>query len=497
MFNSAIDIQRKIFLTIIVHWAFFYSSPGSTILTDTVNNQQKKLDFYIGYALENNPRIKALSENVKIKFQDAKLATSLPDPMIMAKAGSGNSFKPIGIGISQMIMWPGKLSTMKKSGELKAQAEIQNLAAEAVSLEADIRSSYARLYAIGQTIKSQKENIELLKIFENAARVQYIASGAPRTSTSASGLLSTANSPSSRSASSGMQSMNSSSPSGQMSSSPMSSSSSNQSTLLKIQVEQAMLEDQILAAESNAESERKKFRSLLGGTDSIDIPFPDHLEPVKLTLSDKEILDIVRHRNPRINSMRKEIDAAKEMSNSARQGLFPDISLGLEYMRPSGSSSMNTSGSSRGNIDASISMTIPLWVGKKRLEIARATSMESQMSFELLDMKNMLVAETEVLLNELRDSERRIRLFQDVLVPQSKQIVDILQVNYRTGQNSYLDIIDAQRTLLDLELSLTNEKVRHEIAVAGLIRNIGTEQPWLYSNQNSPVNSENIPEDKK
>jgi outer membrane protein TolC len=483
---------KRIILMLVVSASLNNAEIPATKIESVDDNQQKDLEYYINYSLEHNPRIKSSRDNVEIKKREAELAASLPDPMVMASTSSSRSFGFAAIGASQMIMWPGKLAAMKKAGDQLTEAKQHTLAATMASVEADVRTSYATLYALGQTIRRLKENLELLRQFEQIAMTQYITSGTVRTySQSGNGMTASGNSLiSNRASPPGMgqmgqslstQSGNSSMPSGQMSStSSMPSGATNQSVLLKIQIEQAMLEDQIRNAEVQADSERKRFKAILGGDDHVTIPFPSKFVSLSIPDSDKQIIEAVKEKNPQIIAMEQEVASASAMVSAARKGFFPDISIGVEYMPSSSStsSSMSTTSMSKngGNWDASVSLTVPLWIGKKKKEIERVKKMESSMSNELEDMKNMVIAETEMLLNSIHDAQRRIELYQDVLIPQLKQVVEIHLTCYSTGQSSFLDIIDGQRTLLDLQTKLANEQAGREIAAAGIVRMLGSRQ---------------------
>lgn len=445
------------------------------------------VDYYISHALEHNPRILASIDNVAVKKREAELASSLSDPMVMAKVNSEINFGIAAIGVSQMIMWPGKLLAMRKAGNHIAEAKEQELAAVMAAVEAEVRISYATLYSIGRAIERRKENLELLKISEQVARAQYVSSNISRAASTTEPMSS-----SERSASNAMGQMSSNYQANQMNG-PSMISSINQSALLKIQVEQTILEDQINNAQIRADSERKRFRALLGANEYMSIPLPEQITSLQLPATKEEVLKAVQGKSPKILAMKKQLASAASMVTAARAGFFPDISVGIEYMPDSygsmATSSMPISPSGGGNWEAGISISVPLWVGKKEKEIERAKKMESGMRYELEDMRNMVMAETEVLLNEIYDAERRIGLYRDVLVPQSKQVVDVVQASYRAGQNSYLDIIEGQRTLLNLQITLAEEQARREIAMAGIIRILGSRQ-WSDSSQSKFYGSE-------
>jgi outer membrane protein TolC len=51
-----------------------------------------------------------------------------------------------------------------------------------------------------------------------------------------------------------------------------------------------------------------------------------------------------------------------------------------------------------------------------------------------------------------RDGARRVALFQDSLIPKGEEALRSLQTAYQSGKGGFLDLIDAQRALLEFQL---------------------------------------------
>jgi outer membrane protein TolC len=62
-------------------------------------------------------------------------------------------------------------------------------------------------------------------------------------------------------------------------------------------------------------------------------------------------------------------------------------------------------------------------------------------------------------LYKYRDSGRKIALYQDSLIPKSKQALEVTEKAFSAGKAGYPDLIDAQKTLLEFQLSLERAKV--------------------------------------
>ena len=66
---------------------------------------------------------------------------------------------------------------------------------------------------------------------------------------------------------------------------------------------------------------------------------------------------------------------------------------------------------------------------------------------------NELIAEVKTALYNFRDSGRKVELYRDSLIPKAKQSLNVTQRAFETGKKDFLNLIDAQRTLLELELA--------------------------------------------
>jgi outer membrane protein TolC len=94
--------------------------------------------------------------------------------------------------------------------------------------------------------------------------------------------------------------------------------------------------------------------------------------------------------------------------------------------------------------------------------------MEWSKKAELDDVEISLSARAASMREELYDAERKIGLFDKVLIPKARQSIAVVQEAYANGSATILDFLDAQRTLLDLEISLAQQRARRE-TIAGKI----------------------------
>ena len=87
-----------------------------------------------------------------------------------------------------------------------------------------------------------------------------------------------------------------------------------------------------------------------------------------------------------------------------------------------------------------------------------------------------LVARADAILYEWRDADRRAALYDSALLPKAVQSLEATMTAYQTGRGRFLDVIDAQRTLLDFELELARARADRGRSAASLEAITGTDQ---------------------
>jgi outer membrane protein TolC len=68
-------------------------------------------------------------------------------------------------------------------------------------------------------------------------------------------------------------------------------------------------------------------------------------------------------------------------------------------------------------------------------------------------VRDNLLAELQDHLFRYRDARRRIDLFRDTLIPKSEQAVETALEAFQAGSTSSLDLLNAEKTFIELELA--------------------------------------------
>jgi outer membrane protein TolC len=67
-----------------------------------------------------------------------------------------------------------------------------------------------------------------------------------------------------------------------------------------------------------------------------------------------------------------------------------------------------------------------------------------------------------------RESSRNLGLLTERLLPKARQSLDVAQSGYVSGRVDFLNLLDAERTLLEFQLSEVEARVQRELALAEL-----------------------------
>ncbi|HMB71496.1 MAG TPA: TolC family protein, partial [bacterium] len=117
----------------------------------------------------------------------------------------------------------------------------------------------------------------------------------------------------------------------------------------------------------------------------------------------------------------------------------------------------------------------PIFRGKYSGAIREAEERLAAARWRQSGEEDDLTAQAEAILFEWRDADRRAELYGGALLPKARESLAATSAAYRTGDGGFLDLIDAQRTLLDLELENERAAIDRGRSAARLATLIGTD----------------------
>jgi len=133
----------------------------------------------------------------------------------------------------------------------------------------------------------------------------------------------------------------------------------------------------------------------------------------------------------------------------------------------------NQSSSGKDPLLVMFALEIPLWQKSYKAAAAEATQRKAAVNQTLNNRRNALESDLQMILFQVNDAKRKVALFDNSLIPKAKESLEVTEESYQAGSSTFLDLIDAQRMLLEFELSLERARVDREISLSRLEEIIG------------------------
>jgi cobalt-zinc-cadmium efflux system outer membrane protein len=167
------------------------------------------------------------------------------------------------------------------------------------------------------------------------------------------------------------------------------------------------------------------------------------------------LLAAVDTQNPELLMLRRKVSSSRARVELARLETRPDLTFGLTYIQV-GRPVVNptTPNAGRDPWGVSLAVNLPIWNQKNSRTRQEASATQRSAENELTERRNQLRADTLVALSAATDANRRVRLYEDDLLPLARQAVDNTLASYQGDRATLLELIDSERSQLDLELQL-------------------------------------------
>jgi cobalt-zinc-cadmium efflux system outer membrane protein len=185
---------------------------------------------------------------------------------------------------------------------------------------------------------------------------------------------------------------------------------------------------------------------------------PAEAEFTETKLSDEELFTAALKQNPRLKELAAEIRVADAGIRVAQKERTPDFSAGGEVDVKASPFIWNPQ----------VSMTLPIWRDKLAAELAAAQAgkraAEARLSAEQISLAVNFAEQTYL----IREANRELTLLRERLLPRARQSLEVSRAAYQSGRVDFLNVIDAERALLDFQLDEIAAQSQREIARAQL-----------------------------
>ncbi|MFN7141931.1 MAG: TolC family protein, partial [Limisphaerales bacterium] len=189
-----------------------------------------------------------------------------------------------------------------------------------------------------------------------------------------------------------------------------------------------------------------------------DPPTPVQFTFSSATIAPEDLLAAALRQNPRLRRMEAEIRQAEAAVHLAHRGRVPDFSAGV----------MADVKANPWMWTPQVGITLPIWKDKIRAGIAAAQSLKRAAEERFSGEEIQLSVELADRLFVFRETSRNLDLLETRLFAKARQALDLSRAGYVSGQATFLDVMDSQRTLLEFQMSAIDARNLRETAIAEL-----------------------------
>ena len=383
--------------------------------------ETQNLRSLVDYALANNPEVNVARERHIGALARVPQAMALPEPKLTYRYFVNEVETRVGpqehgIGLSQTLPWFGKRGLQGDAATEAARAAQERIASIQNTVIAEVANAYYELFYLGQSIEIIRGNRDLVLHLERVARARYGAGAATH------------------------------------------------ADVIRAQVELGTIENRLGSLEDRRAPLFARLNALLNRPTTETFVLPSILTFAPVNYTDDELLAKVSLHNPDLRATSFEIEAAHRQRERANKNYLPDITLGLDYIATGDARMPGVQDSGDDALSATIGFTLPIWRSKYDAGVKEADAMLRQQQFKRDQQLNTFHAETVTALFKLRDAQRQIDLYEKTLLPKANESLVATQRAYSTGAASFADTIDAQRMLLNFELSFARAITDHNQA---------------------------------
>lgn len=248
-----------------------------------------------------------------------------------------------------------------------------------------------------------------------------------------------------------------------------------QQDMLRADVELRRADSDLRTMESELPAMRAMLNAMMARPPDALLEPPAEIPAARpVPADDATLLARAAERNPELAALAHRVAGRSDALELARLQYIPDINPMAGF---TGAAEQMV------GLGLSIPTFLPRVQGmvkEARADLRASEAMYRQTKFDR-------AAQVVAALYALRNSERQAALFDGQVVPAAERIVDNVRESYSRGTSTFLDLVEAQRTLLEVRLTAAEARAVREKRLADLEALIGLDVETLAAPTTQPT----------
>jgi outer membrane protein TolC len=382
-------------------------------------------------ALTNNPEIRAMQERLRHMKAGIPVSTAFDDSSFMYRGWGTPILRPWDLNQTQHMFMLSQTFPAAGKRELRFEVATQavdvaeaELEALKLDIAARVRAQFYGLLRNYDELRLHDEQIALARQAVASARIKYTVGRVP------------------------------------------------QQDVLKAQVALTKLADHLVMFLQDGDLARARLNTLMGRDPSTPLEVAGEYQNVSTLTPISTLQRMAIENRPELRALEAAIRQSETRVRLTQKDYKPDITVTAGYMlMPAGSANRN-------GYVAELSLNLP-WLNRSKheAEIAESQTAVTVQHAELEKQKAAVFQEIQEAFIQAKSADRLVEIYRDTLRPQARAALHATSAAYQTDQTDFLNVIDSQNTLLDVEYSYYRALAEFDSHVAELERAIGTAIP--------------------
>lgn len=357
------------------------------------------LKNYLGEVRDSNPEIAAASALSKVYAAKVEQAWLPMDPVLefermYAKGALGSGAAERNISIRQEFRNPYKSRLQKRAAAAESGYYLSRKLERVNRTLAEAKAAFYEYALSWQYERVYTENLELINKFARIAETRYAVN------------------------------------------------QGSQSDAIKAQVELSKALNMLITVQQEKETAAARVNAFRGKRPEAPLAEPEPFAVDPSTPDYKDLEAAALAKNPGLAAMASRLSGAEKKLALARAEYAPDFMLSWRR-RASDDSAMN------GTYDLSLGLTLPLWYPKQSEMASEAAAERDMSAAEYEAARNDLLLELKESAVKLGYYKRLADLYAGTVLPQAEASLKASEAAYQAGKTDFLDLVDANRTLLE------------------------------------------------
>jgi outer membrane protein TolC len=389
------------------------------------------VDEAVAQALQANPEIRAAVRRLSLAQMKTSTARSLDDPMFMVRDWGTPLRKPWDLNRAQMMFSLQQTFVDRQKRDLRGKVAGDEVEVAASELETmrqevsvEVRKACIDLMRNAEEMKLHDRQAALLKEALDAALAEYTSGKA------------------------------------------------SQADVLRAQMAMTRLSEHLVELDQERDDARARLNALMGRAPYGAVEIAGTYASPGVLPSMEELERVAIEHRPELSALRKQIAKTRDEGQLARLAMKPDFTAALGYMvMPAGSAARNA-------YMAEVTMNLPWWNRARHDgEAKQADAATDVAQAELEARASSVFLEVRQAQIEVGAAQRRAKLYRDTLLPQAEAAFKSSTAAYSNNRADFLNLIDSQNLLLDIETAEFKALAATDTGIAQLERAIGAPLP--------------------